>query len=169
MSSPNIAVVVIHMQNDFLNLVKKDKGEKLLEAQEGLFQACSENDLPIYLVEMVDRDTSISYGATISQTEKAAKESSRYEKFKLSGGNVFVNGNIEQRAKQQSVDTICLTGVWGSYCVKQSAKGAQDCGFNVITSNDLIANPHYKGRDFPWFETMGLLREYDVILDLIRK
>lgn len=159
-------VAIVDMQPDYLSEFDFEKREALVFAQQTVLDICSEEDIPVLVIEMKCRKK------TIPELRKKLKKL-RYRHSSKYSLNGFANRSEGAKyfLDQWGVTDLCFMGVYASVCVHSTAKGSLNHGFKPITAEQLIADP-WEG-DFnevkTWFTDNGkYLSNYLDLMTLLK-
>lgn len=162
----NLAVLLIDMQDDFLETIDYDEEYKEIPYQLEVLEYCKNNDIPVFVLEY----KSCGQTVKILKDKVDSLENKTYITKHRDDG--FIETDLAEQLRKNKIDTVLLMGIYASACVLNTAAGAVIAGFNVMTSKDLIADPEfYNGNEsIEWYEDNGIYRDnYKDILDLISK
>ncbi len=74
--------------------------------------------------------------------------------------------------KQWKVDTVIVAGINGQYCVRGTAEGAMEAGFEVISSSEIVGNINQNPPIFPndtwYFQGKKSFIVFNELLDIIQ-
>lgn len=147
------AVILVDMQEGFYKRggVTGTQGlNDLVQKDKELLEWATNNDIPVLVLEYEDygqtdpKLMSVLEGYTYSVIEKN-RDGGFYGKSK--------NAVIKQ-LNDWKVDSIIIAGINGAYCVKSTAIGAIQNGFDVMTSSDIVGNINQNPPLYPnatWF------------------
>jgi nicotinamidase-related amidase len=135
----NLAVLLMDTQAHFLNRRKK---RLLIPNQIKIIDMCKENNIPLIYFEYYNQ------GETISVLKEKIKELPkelvrRYIKY---DDSAFSNINFVCWLELQPVKNLLLMGVNACACVYKTAQSAIEKGYNVFTSENLIAGYCWRKR-----------------------
>jgi isochorismate hydrolase len=155
----NFAVLLIDMQKYFLEDVRNGEKEKLIESQIKLSNQCKEKDIPLVVLEFVEKEFDERETATIYCLNEFLQKVPRYVNLKKQTQDGFTNSRLEMQLREWNVNNLCLTGIYANACVMQTAFGALDRGFKIHTSKDLIADPKFidRTKSEEWYSENGSL------------
>lgn len=141
----NTALVIVDMQNFFLkNSINKDV-DSVINNQRKVIDFFNKNNSPIVFLEYQDEKN--SRGCVLPVLSKKAKN--KYTIKKLSNGG-FTNTDLNKILKDLKIKKIVLVGINANGCVQDTAIGAIRRGYEIISSEDLMANIY--------FDNLGLSR-----------
>ena len=133
-STSDIAVLLIDMQRSFFKNIDESEKGKLIESQLEVIQYCHSQDIPIIHIEYRNQ------GRTIPEIKHALKQTSKIYISK-SAPDAFSTDSLERTIRNKlHRNTLFLMGVYASECVYSSGWGAKELGFEVISSQDVIAD-----------------------------
>lgn len=165
------AVVLIHMQADFLRSFDDESKNELIEKHIEAIKFCRGKDIPIFLVEY-------PHSGQFDPRILKALDGYQYLIHGFGGDNVFATnefavlvdeqGNFRcgslamriRRITRAFFPKIFLMGINASACVKRSAQGARDKWLPVYTSLDTMADPFaWDKENRRWFKWHTVLRK----------
>lgn len=152
----SLGVLLIDMQNYFLMDIEEGEKERLIQNQLKVIRFCEIYNIPIIVLEFSGYDTTIQ---VLSEAVRRVKINMTIEKPCSNG---FSHTNLARKLDALSVDTLLLMGINASSCARHTGKGAVDAGFNIATSEDLIADPpdwNTKPAEIIWFQKNGTYRK----------
>lgn len=152
-----LAIVIIDMQDHFIGSMSEIRRNNLIDRQLEILQECIDQDLPVVVLEY---DGS---GPTTSRLKAKLSQVPRLETIVKYLDDGFYGTNLDQVLKNLGVESILLTGVNASVCVRKTASSAVNIGYNVITGKHLITDVSCDGyvsfnlRDsLSWYEATSL-------------
>ena len=132
--SNNIAVVLVDMQDFFLEKFDKEKVKELILNQNKVLELCGVNKIPLIVLEYRGR------GKTISALQKCIKKITDVCVVIKENNSGFRDTNLDKLLKNKGVKKIILMGINGSGCVQDTAIGALKRGYKIMTSKGVIAS-----------------------------
>jgi nicotinamidase-related amidase len=152
--------ILIDMQPYFLKKIKSlSTKRKLMFSQIDMINYFRANDIPLAILEYEDKEGTIKEG-TIRGLKDYIDElpEDRRTYFTKSDDSGFSNENLGKQLREWKTEDVILMGVNAHACVKGTAIGALDSGFNIITANELIADqygPSDENRQISWYRQKG--------------
>lgn len=179
-SSKNLAVILIDMQDSFLDEVSKEERNKEIPYQLDVLDYCKDNRIPVFVLEYH------GCGETVRVLKEKVDSLPVKTYITKHYDDGFFETSLEKKLREQGVESILLMGVNASGCVRRTAESAVELGFKILTSKGLIADPEWHVTDefiinkegkhgksdesAPWYKEHGIYREdYKGLLDLIKK
>jgi nicotinamidase-related amidase len=164
----NLAVIIIDMQDFFLEKFTNEKRKVLIENQSRVIAFCMTRKIPIIFVEYQGR------GTTTAILQQAVKDVSDTEIVIKDSNGGFTNTNLDEILHNKNVKNIVLMGINASGCVQDTAIGALHRGYQVITSRGVVASSTKRDSDLntskKWYSENGLFFEdTDGLIDYIEK
>lgn len=162
----SLAVLVIDMQDYWLEEVDKEELETELPYQAEILDYCKNNNVPVFVIEYKD------CGPTTQYLKKKIDQLPKKDYVAKSWTNAFERTELEKKLKETKVETVVLMGVYASACVKETAKGALNVGLKIATSKDLIADGKYDNHkeNIEWYKEKGVYKDsYKELLSMIEK
>lgn len=161
----SLAVLVIDMQDFWLSDIDEKELAIELPYQAEVLDYCKDNNIPVFVIEYKNCGPTTKY-----LKEKIDQLPKKYYLTKNTQ-SAFESTDLEQKLKTSRVETLILMGVYSSACVKGTAKGALNSGFQIATSKELIADEKYHGDGaIEWYERKGIYKNsYKDLLSLIEK
>ncbi|MFA6365368.1 MAG: cysteine hydrolase [Candidatus Paceibacterota bacterium] len=143
----NVAVLLIDMQEYFLD----EAGKKaIIPYQVAIIQECQDMGIPFIVLEYEDQ------GDTIPELQEKIEKLPNHHWIVKSNDSAFPGTNLDDLLKEQGVEKLLLMGVNACACVRDTARDAVRKGYEIITSDMLIAGccPVCKEAT-QWFEENG--------------
>ncbi|MEK6890187.1 MAG: isochorismatase family cysteine hydrolase [Nanoarchaeota archaeon] len=144
----NTAVVVVDMQQAFLDEFTLTERVRLVDNHFDLLEHCKTRDVPVVGLRYG------IYGDYYPRLEFKIDEVPRHRHIWKDSNDGFSNPALKEYLEELSIDRLCITGINAAFCVKSTTRSALDKGFQVATSDDLIGNAiklkHTPYRD--WFK-----------------
>lgn len=154
----NLGILLIDMQEFFLDRKPNEDIKELIESQKKLFNFAYDNGIPIFALEYTD------CGKTIEELISALSKNKTYfiPKYEINAFLVehpphsvqdsleikYQNKELKKRLAECRVKKLILTGISKGACVLETAKGAKKRGYNLLTSEELTNKPEMK---INWF------------------
>jgi len=139
-SLDSLAVVIIDMQNYFLDQLSLDDREDLVEQQKSLLKYCQREGIKVFVLEYQ------GLGETTEELKTELANLSEIEYIQKPHDGAFEETHLDQRLKAEGLTHLLLSGVTAGACVKQTFIQGRERGYQVITTRNLIADkPVYKG------------------------
>jgi hypothetical protein len=133
----NTAVILVDMQDFFLKNFKLSLRKILIENQLHVIDSCLKNKFPFIVLEYKSRG--ISRGSLIKDLDEKIKNV--YKEVLVKENNSgFTQTKLDSILKQLHVKNILIMGVNANGCVQDTAIGALNRGFKVMTSCGIIAS-----------------------------
>ena len=164
----NLAVLVVDMQDYFLRGSFLERmGEHTSEIEEELpyqleiLKAAKSKQLPIFVVEYAD-DWNTRYGATTEKIQRELQSYQGVQTLKKSTDDAFESTDLVQRLDEKRVQRLIIMGVNASSCVLETAVSAEDYGFEILTSRQVISDVQFPERvkQIPEYEEYGESAEW---------
>lgn len=155
----SVAVLIIDMQDCFLEDMPRKKRERLIKNQIEVIHYCIKYDIPVIALEFKDR------GKTIKQLSRLIENVPRREFVTKNLNNGFHNPELEDVLKLWEVKKLLLMGVNASACVLDTADGGNKKGFVIATSENLIADNirseilNGAGKKLSWYKKKGIYKK----------
>lgn len=130
----NLGVVVIDMQDEFLEGVAKQRLDNLIREQKRVMNYAQEKGYSIILV-------SLNEGGKVNSGLTQGLE--RYDgisSISKESTSAFNGTNLDFVLKQNRVNHLFLAGISACACVSDTAIDAKDKGYRVSTAQDVIAD-----------------------------
>jgi nicotinamidase-related amidase len=128
-------VLIIDMQESFLKDISSVDKIRLINTQNNLINLCAIRDYPITILEYEGE------GKTIIELINSIRLVPRYSFLKKLHDNAFLdNPDLQAKLKFWNLETLCLTGINAECCILDTAVGAIEQGYNLLTSRDLLAS-----------------------------
>lgn len=167
MPKENTGIIVVDMQKNILKEFEKQEVKNLQRAYRKLLKYAQENQIKIY------NCIAPGFGGTIETINKY-QTIPTFEKKKKTN-SCFTAPRLLETLIQNGEDNLIITGICGPYCVEATAKSALEKGFNIVSSEDLIAaqkKDQEKNNEFmSWFyrESQGkFFDNTDELIDYLK-
>lgn len=154
-----IAVLLIDMQNVFVDHLRVGAKEKIIPKQIEVIRKCKENDIPLYVIVLDNPNFPKEIMSLNMQISDELENIPNKILITKNKDNAFAGTNLDELLFDQRITHLLLMGVNAQGCVLDTAKTAIEKGFKIITASDLIAGQPTDAEDdcAPWFEENGLL------------
>ncbi|MBS3169893.1 cysteine hydrolase [Candidatus Woesearchaeota archaeon] len=165
------AVLLIDMQDYFLKDVAEAELEKEIPHQIAVLRYAQQHGLPIYVLEL-ERPQNDDRKET-TQRLKMVLNDGHYRTIIKREKNGFQKTNLESLLSRGGVEQLVLMGVYASFCVQSTARGAIERGYSIITSPELIADAaeaegYYESID--WYERKGkVFATHEKLLEYLKE
>lgn len=127
------AVIVVTMQEHFLQFYDETTTAKLVANQRRVLQTASSNALPIVFLE----DSQLVGQATLPELAQAAPYAQVIKEFM--NIPLHLNALFTQQLKRKGVRHVFIMGVYTGQYVLETAQYAYNKGYSVATSEAVIA------------------------------
>lgn len=129
-----LAVLLIDMQEIFLKDIFDEERKREIPYQIEVLDYCKANDIPVFVLEY-ERE-----GSTIPVLKDKIDSLNKKSYIIKSHSNGFEGTDLEKQLKFENAENLLLMGINASACVLETAEGALERGYNLMTSKDLIAD-----------------------------
>lgn len=156
------ALIVVDMQQYFLDIVRGQELQEEIPYQIEVIQAAQRNNVPVFVLEFEGA------GSTITELMDVVDDNG-YELIIKSHADGFRETSLDSMLRAHNVDSVILAGVYADACVQATANGALERGYSIITSPEIIegvmgfdiskTDEWYK-KHGAWFESHDGLVEY---------
>ncbi len=146
-----LSLVLVDMQEYFLESFKKDVREELISNQLNFLKRMEKTEIPLAILEYSGE------GSTVEPLLSQAKLFQRNYFIEKSYNDGFEGTNLREKLHEWHTRSILLMGVNANFCVKETAESAREEGFGIVTSIELIGDHTvpictYAG----WFQRNGV-------------
>ncbi|MEK6899693.1 MAG: isochorismatase family protein [Nanoarchaeota archaeon] len=149
----DLGVLLIDMQPTFLEKLDLYKSRQMINYQSKVLDYCVEQDLPVFVLEF------LGCGKTIRSLSRKMSPLKRIKKITKRNDDGFKKTSLAADLSVEGIRTVMLMGVYASYCIRDTAIGAIDNGFDITTSRMLIADPFSLEHEFKesikWYKEYG--------------
>ena len=147
-----VAVILIDMQYGFIATLRNGEEDRIVPNQISVLRFCKEKNIPVIILDYFGHDETI---------KKLANEVKDFENVKIiikNRDNGFTDTELNFHLKSLGAKKLFLMGINADCCVKKTAKGAIQNGYEIITSNDVIAGMSYHSDDnsISWYRDNGI-------------
>ena len=128
------AALFVHMQDNYVDGLMPEEKQTLLSSQKDVINYCNKNRILMVLLQ---------YDAPVTKhLEPILKEIPDNKKiiWAYKGANGFESPELSETLHLLNIRNLLITGINASWCVKATAQGAIDCGFEILTARELIAD-----------------------------
>ncbi|MEK6863527.1 MAG: isochorismatase family protein [Nanoarchaeota archaeon] len=153
----DLGVLLIDMQDFFVQHIVNEDLNKMVAHQARVLNYCREYDIPVFVLEFY------GCGNTIKILSDKIDVLQRKERITKRCDDGFENTILAAQLHAEGVRNVMLMGINASYCVRDTAAGAVNNRFSVMTSRQLIADPCYNiektlkfEKSIKWYEKRGL-------------
>ncbi len=157
-----IGLLLIDMQQPFLDEITRREKKKLFSSQKRLIQEC---DIPVVVLEYLGK------GMTVRKLRKAIRKTVIFKTIIKGDDDGFWKTELEEELRKLGIDTLILAGINADACVMATASSALKAGFRIITCEKLISGELYEPTDkiIDWFmQKGGFHKEMETLLELIK-
>lgn len=166
-----IAVLLIDMQNVFVNHLRCGAKEKIIPKQIEIIRKYAKNNIPVYVIELSNTDFPKDIMSLNPQISKELEKFKNKILIVKNKDNAFTDTDLEKLLSEQKITHLLLMGVNAQGCVLETAKTAIEKGFKIMTAATLIAGQPTDIEDdcAPWFTENGLFfpKEIDDLLKIL--
>jgi nicotinamidase-related amidase len=166
LNNSGFAVVLIDMQKGFFergHATDTPELKNLIDHQVVLLEWAVTHEIPVLIFEydtFGDTDPRLMAPLSHHPFEKVTK-------YEDNGFGYDSSADALAHLKRWNVDTLIVAGINGGYCVKSTALGGIQAGFDVMTSSDIVGNVNenppiypndtwfFKGKKFVVFENLS--------------
>jgi nicotinamidase-related amidase len=113
-SKSSLGVLLIDMQDNFLEYIEDKEKKKLIKNQIGIIYLCEVYDIPLIFLEYEGN------GRTIGELQEAAQKVRVKIALEKSYDDGFANTDLADKLRALSIDTLLLMGINASACVKRT-------------------------------------------------
>jgi len=156
-SDSKFVVIVVDMQDFFLDKFTNDKRNILIKNQSKVIDFCINQKIPLIFLEYKDR------GATTQLLSQTSGDSPHVEIVTKDSNGGFTNTNLDEILKNKGAKEVILMGINASGCVQDTAIGALNRGYKILTSADVIASATKRDGNLTtskkWYSQKGLFFE----------
>jgi hypothetical protein len=163
-------VFLIDMQPLFLENIDKEELRNEIPNQIEVLKYAQRNKIPIFVLEYGN-----SGGGTIQELNDVLSKSN-YELIIKNENNGFEGTSLNSKLEEYGIKEVILMGVNSCSCVKDTAIGALDNGYGIVTSPDVIAESEgvekfFKtGECIDWYTENGMVLEnYSDLIEYLEK
>jgi|GEM_PF-1972426 len=126
------ALLIIDMQNDFLNSFPEEKRINLINSQLKVIEYCKNNDVPI--LEVVY----IGHGHTAAEIQNSLRYHNKVHSIAKQENDAFSDFEFRDMLRKLKPKKLIIMGVNDYACVHDTAVSALACYYQVFTAGDLI-------------------------------
>lgn len=148
----HLAVVIIDMQEYFLNHHPGRIVRKMIANQQNMLGLCARLDIPVIVLEYA------KHGKTVRELKKSLRKVWRKRTIIKRSSDGFQKTALVDHLVKLQIKTLLFMGINASACVLDTAKSALSEGFEIITADDLISDPSdwsmYKSET--WYRENGI-------------
>lgn len=128
----NLAVILIDMQSGFINSEEK---EQLIPRQVSVIRICRKKNIPLIVAKYYDE------GGIVPELQEEIKTISSEHRYEIVKhyDSAFRDTELDLILQKLGIKRLLLMGINACACVLQTARDATSNGYEVITSDLLIA------------------------------
>jgi nicotinamidase-related amidase len=153
----NLGILLIDMQEHWINSSLPKEIENLIDAQKRLFNFVLERQIPIFVLEYIDS------GKTIKELTQALSKNKTYFIPKYEDNGFIIDGlfsapdslkeeyqnqELKKILEKEEIKKLILTGITKDACVLETAKGAKKRNYPIFTAEELMNMNKFK---VEWF------------------
>jgi|GEM_PF-7115563 nicotinamidase-related amidase len=144
-TNPDLAVLLIDMQPNFINTFYMSEARMLWNSQKEVIRHCANNNILLVDIDF-SPDSSIYNHMLSKELPKELSQVKNLIKYTKRNSNAFElpddnNIYLKDILLSRGIDKLFLMGIYASVCVLNSAEGAVDT-FSVSTAGTVIADDH---------------------------
>jgi len=151
-----LAVLIIDMQPSFISRLREGEKERTIPNQIKVIRMCGTEKVPIFVTELEYWNN----GRTIPEImdEVSKNSASPVEPISRQFSDAFDLTGLDSLLRNNGIGKLFLMGAYAEYCVLRTAEEAIGLGYQVITSNDVIAGKrnHMTNNSVDWYEQNGI-------------
>ena len=133
---PELAVVIVDMQEDFLKLIPPEKMGVMIKNQINVIKYCAGESIPVVALE------ACGYRITIAELNCYFSQL-QIKTFGKRENDGFTNSGFLGYLRELKVKRLFFMGVNAGACVVDTAAGGLNSGFGVVTAEGVIAQPEH--------------------------
>ena len=145
-----LVIILIDMQENFVEALKEKDKRRIIANQIFVIRWCAQNDISIVVLEYE------MCGETIEVLAQELKEIKNLETIPKPYDNGFCGTELDYFLNKIDARNLFLMGINASACVKSTAEGAIEKGFEIITSSDVIAGCN-SDNSISWYRKNGIV------------
>lgn len=149
--TPSLGVVLIDMQEVFLEELIAGSAEVIIPNQQKVIRICKEMDIPVVVLEYA------GWGPTKRELMELVHCNRRSEVLEKNDDNGFSHEGLHVVLKTFGVKSVFFMGINATACVLNTARGALEHGYGIVTAHDVISGRHHHPHDHDrwWWERHG--------------
>lgn len=129
-----LGVLLIDMQDFFVQHIADKDAYEMIRRQVDVLDYCRRHDVPVFFLEF------LGFKKTIEILSNKAAKLRKYKSVIKRSDDGFEKTDLAAQLHAEGVRKVMLMGINASYCVKNTAAGAINNGFSIMTSRQLIAD-----------------------------
>lgn len=141
LSPLHYAVLLIDMQDYFLQRHHREDQKMLLSAHRCVLDFCREVSLPVAVLEYAN------HGSTTDYLREKVGRISNCETFVKANDNAFSGTDLNRYLYSLEISDVVLLGINAEACVQATAINAKRKGYGLLTARDCIAQPRIYSPD----------------------
>jgi nicotinamidase-related amidase len=143
-----LALMIIDMQKEFYvgkTLSQMDRATEYINAVIPLFEA---KELPIIWVQDIDEEDGAVPGTDGFEIIDSLQPKTDSLRIHKRYGNSFNKTECDNILKDNSIDTVVITGFCAEYCVLSTYRGAKDLDYFPVILKNGIASTEESNKEF---------------------
>lgn len=132
----NLAVMLIDMQEGFLNHHSERSVCRMMKSQEYVLNNCIDNNIPVFTLEY----NPWNFGKTNGFLRDKLNDVPRNFTFEKDKDDGFTNPNLLKELNELGISDLFFMGINKSFCVKATISSALENGFRALTSPHVIGD-----------------------------
>ena len=160
----DLAVLLIDMQEPFLEMVNQTEFNEELAYQQAVLDYCKDNNVPVIVVNFRDQGPLIP---ELKYKVDQLKFKDEVIKPSVSG---FHDTDLNIKLIGMGIKRVLLMGVYASACVRGTAEDAVERNYQIMASTQLMADHETFGNNesIEWYKRHGIYADnYKDLLRLI--
>lgn len=158
MKKTNLAVLLIDMQNHYLEDIKIEDKKNLIKNQKEVLEICMRKDIPVAVLEMCAK------GKTAEELCLLIEKIPRKSFFEKRGRSGFYETPLYDELVKWSINSVFLMGIYATSCVLTTAEDALEKKLKIFTSGNVILDDFFPFDDYDnyeknWYRKNGIFTE----------
>lgn len=151
--SKKCAVILVDMQETFVKNLRDGEADRIIPKQLEVLNYCNQFDIPVVVLEMRRWE----FGETIDVLITEARKNFKFHLIGKVYDDGFESTKLHTHLKKLGIKKVFLMGINADFCVIETARGAIDRGYKIITSKEVISGQSHHSPDnsIGWFSSNG--------------
>ena len=135
-----MVVILAGMQAGFMEKLKPGEANRIIASQLIILRQCQRFNIPVIILELRND----LYGSTVEVLMTEAKKNNRCFLINSRYNNGFAGTELDARLKYLKAKWLFFMGLFDYAFITITAEKGIDMGYNIATSNMVVAGPHYR-------------------------
>jgi len=145
------AFILIDMQTKLVKKLRLGDADRIIPNQLSAIRHCNQFGIPIIVLELYKEE----FDRTIDVLINEIKGNPNFYIIEKKYDSGFAGTNLDDLLRHLNAKKLFIAGIYADLCVKATASSALNEGYEIFTSNQVIAGraDHSKDNNMRWFRS----------------